>query len=72
MLPDIDGDGRIDYKDAISTTNGELEFYLFTTDPVLVGGLVGFNNLIFDSKVSDVAGGKPTDNGSSIKRKICP
>jgi len=72
VLPDIDGNGIIDYKDAISTTNGELEFYVFTTDPALVGGLVGFNNLIFDSKLSDVAGGKPTDNGSSIKRRYVP
>jgi hypothetical protein len=72
LLPDMNGDGKINYKDALSTTNGEVEFYIFATDPVLIGGLVGFNNIILDEKLSDVAGGKPTDNGSSIKRRYVP
>jgi hypothetical protein len=72
LLGDRNADKKIDKQDAYTTSDGSVKFYLFASDAVQIGSLLGWNSLIHDAKLSDVAGGKPEDNGNSIQRRYRP
>jgi hypothetical protein len=72
LLGDRNADKKIDKQDAYATSDGSVKFYLFASDAVQMGSLIGWSNLIHDAKLSDVAGGKPEDHGNSIQRRYRP
>jgi len=71
-VADRNHDNAMDIQDAFSSTTGEINFYLYGSIPGEIGFFVGFNPLILDEALSDVAGGTPEDNGTSIKRRFRP
>jgi len=71
-VADRNRDNAMDIQDAFSSTTGEINFYLYGSIPGEIGFFVGFNPLILDEALSDVAGGTPEDNGTSIKRRFRP
>lgn len=55
LLGDRNADKKIDKQDAYTTSDGSVKFYLFASDAVQIGSLLGWNSLIHDAKLSDVA-----------------
>jgi hypothetical protein len=72
LLGDVNKDSIMSVKDALPSSDGKVTFSVYASAPFQVGGLVGFNSLLQDSALSDVAGKKPEDNGSSLKRRYKP
>ncbi len=72
LLGDRNRDGLVSHLDAFKTSDGTTNFYVFATATMELGSLIGWNSLITDSKLSDVAGGRPEDNGNSLQRRYRP
>ncbi len=69
-LSDRNSDGKVDHRDAFKTSNGTVEFYMPVTHAWQVGSLIGWNNLITDPGLSDVAGARPEDHGNTLQRRF--
>jgi len=72
VVGDANLDGIITAKDALSASDGKVKFFVYASSPFQISGFVGFSPLILDVSLSDVAGKKPEDNGSSLKRRYKP
>ena len=71
-MGDRNSDRKIDANDAFKTSDGSVKFVLLATDLLKTGHLIGWNSLILDLRLSDVAGGKPEDFGNSLQRRYRP